>query len=382
MSRALIAAWIAIGLLGGCGGEDLPWVEPGPPNVLFYVADTLRADSLSLYGGSVVATPGLDSLARDAVVFERAYATSSWTRASVASMLTGLHPDVHGTRTRNDVVSESVVLLSEIFSQQGYRTAAIVTNPNVGSIYGFSQGFDEFIELFGRREREMVDQQKARRAKAADIEFVDSSEVTERAIAWIDADSSPFFLFVLSIDPHWPYEPPAEFDRYGEGYSGRVDSDRDAILRRDLSPADRERVRSLYYGEIAFNDHSLGGLLEHLRAVDLYDDTVVVFTSDHGEEFWEHGRVMHGRTLYEEAIRVPLLIRHPRGLGAAARVAEPVELTDIPATLLALAGLPAPYELDGRSLIGGPAFHPRTLYSTLDLDRSQLEIGSSILPGS
>ena len=341
--------------------------------MLLYVADTLRADSLKLYGGSVVETPRVDSLALDAVVFERAYATSSWTRASVASMLTGLYPDVHGAQTRSDVLSEKLVLLPEIFSQHGYRTAAIVTNPNVGAIYGFGQGFDEFIELFGRRERQMVHQQTAGRARAADVNFVDSDEVTERAIEWIEAGSSPFFLFVLSIDPHWPYEPPDEFDRYRRGYSGRVDTDRDVIFRRRLNNADRERVRSLYYGEIAFNDNSLGRLLDHLRAAGLYEDTAIVFTSDHGEEFWDHGQVMHGKTLYEEGIRVPLVIRHPRSLGTAARVTQPVELTDVPATLLALAGLPVPYQLDGTSLIGRSGPDARFLYSTLDLDEHRIE---------
>ncbi|MBW2420263.1 MAG: sulfatase [Deltaproteobacteria bacterium] len=373
MTRTLIAAWIAAVLLAGCGGEDLRKGESSPPNVLLYVADTLRADSLPLYGGSKVETPALDAMARDAVVFDKAYATSSWTRASVASVLTGLHPEAHGARTRNDVLSESMVLLPEVFSQHGYRTAAIVTNPNVGATYGFRQGFDEFIELFGRHEREMVHQQTARGAKAAEVEFVDSDEVTRRAIEWIDAGPAPFFLFILSIDPHWPYEPPAGFDRYGGGYSGRVDRDPDVIFRRRLSEADRARIRSLYHGEIAFNDDSLGKLLGHLRAAGSYDDTAIVFTSDHGEEFWDHGSIMHGKTLYEEAIRVPLVIRHPGRMGAATRVTQPVELTDISATLLALAGLPLPYELDGRSLVGGPGADDRSLYQSVDLDEQQLQ---------
>lgn len=373
MARQLIAGSIAIGLLVGCHGERTPEPPSTPQNVLLYIADTLRADSLSFYGGSVVETPHLDSLARDGTVFERAYATSSWTRASVGSMLTGLYPDVHGAETRNDVLGEHLVLLPEIFSQHGYRTAAIVTNPNVGARYGFDQGFDEFIELFGRRVRKMVDQQTANQAQAAAVDFVGSDEVTERAIAWIEADSAPFFLFILSIDPHWPYEPPARFDRYRGSYSGRIDEDRDAIFRARLSGAERQRIRSLYYGEIAFNDDSLGRLLDHLRAAGSYEDTTIVFASDHGEEFWDHGKTMHGRTLYEEAIRVPLVIRSRGRRASRTRMREPVDLTDIAATLLALAGFPLPYELDGRSLFARSSAPAKLAYSTLELDQRSFD---------
>ncbi|MBW2273164.1 MAG: sulfatase [Deltaproteobacteria bacterium] len=335
---------------------------PEGPSVLLYVVDTLRADGLPRYGNRSVETPAVDQLAREGTLFLDAQAPSSWTRASVATILTGLYPGVHGAEDRNDALSERLVLLPELFAERGYATGAVVANPNVGSFYGFDQGYDEYVELYERRARGMIDARES---------VVPSDQVTERVKRWIDSVEGPFFLFVLSIDPHWPYEPPAAFDRHRGGYAGRVDSDPLAITRKDLSPADRARLRSLYEGEIAFNDDSLGRLLEHLRLRGRYDDTIVVFTSDHGEEFWEHGNTMHGLSLFEESIRVPLIIRSRAGLPVAARVEAPVALVDIAPTLLELTGIPVPYALDGRSLTQPPAGGERSRYASLDLDGVQ-----------
>jgi len=368
--KKLSCRWISLALaviVLGCedGGAPTPArAPPHParegPNVLLYVVDTLRADGLSRYGNGDVETPAVDQLAREGALFVDAQAPSSWTRASIATILTGLYPDVHGVEGRNDALSERLLLLSELFAAHGYATGAIIANPNVGSFYGFDQGYGEFVELYERRSRGMIDARES---------IVPSDQVSERAKHWIDSAPTPFFLFILTIDPHWPYEPPAAFDRHRADYAGRVDRDPLAITRKDLSQADRMRLRSLYEAEIAFNDDSLGRLLEHLRVRGRYDDTIVVFTSDHGEEFWEHGNTMHGLSLFEESIRVPLIIRYPKALPVAARVEAPVELVDIAPTLLELAGIPAPYPMDGHSLTRPPARGERSLYASLDLDQ-------------
>jgi arylsulfatase A-like enzyme len=312
------------------------------PNILLYMVDTLRADSLGCYGNQVVDTPAIDRFANQGVLFQSAIAPSSWTRASIASVLTSLDPAAHGAQGRRDLLSDDLVLLSERLQAHGYRTACITANPNIGACFGFNQGFDDFIELYARRNAGEVDA----------LELVTSSSVvTSRAIDWIDQARQPFFMMILTIDPHSPYVPPARFDRYGEDYAGQADGTRRCINRPDLSRADQKRIRSLYYGEVAFNDDSFGRLLDHLHDAKLADRTIVAFTSDHGEEFWEHGQRGHGKTLFEESIHVPLILRYP-GVAAGTRVARTIQLVDIFPTFLQLAGLPIPEDLDGRSLPG------------------------------
>ncbi len=359
--RESLAALLALALAASsCGDTSEPVAKTGcrQPNVLLYVVDTLRADGLRRYGNRVVETPASDALAREGTLFENALAPSSWTRASIGTILTGLHPDVHGAEGREDSLPQPLETLAELFSAHGYATAAVVANPNVGSFYGFDQGFDTFEQLYERREAGPIDSREG---------VVPADQVVTRVMEWLAGAGCPFFLFVLTIDPHWPYEPPASFDRYGGGYSGRVDDDALAIIRKDLSAADQERLRSLYHGEVSFNDAALDTLIRRLREEGRYDDTIVVFTSDHGEEFWEHGGVMHGTGLYQEAVRVPLILRYPKAVPVANRVRRAVGLVDIAPTLLELAEIAAPYPLDGVTLLEPAA--GRALYGTLDLDR-------------
>lgn len=332
--RLLLVGVLAVGACGGSDeGPSQPPKRPAP-NVLLYIVDTLRADSLACYGNETVETPAVDRLAREGTLFENAIAPSPWTRPSVASLLTGLSPAVHGAQGRGDKLSEAIELLPEIFQQAGYHTAFINTNPNAGAFFGFEQGFDDFVELYRQRA------QVRKRVNVGQGELITrSDEVTERAIQWIDSARRPFFLTVLTVDPHGPYQPPARFDRYGSHIDSRARGAMRWLRRKNLSSADKERIRSLYYGEIAFNDDSLGGLLDHLDESDNADETIVVFTSDHGEEFWEHGRFGHNKTLFEESIHVPLVLRYPGVVAAGERVARPVETLQVAHTLLRLTGL-------------------------------------------
>ena len=147
-----------------------------------------------------------------------------------------------------------------------------------------------------------------------------------------------------------------------------MNGDRDVRRGRKLTPDDRRRIRSLYDAEVSYNDDSLGRLLDHLRQTELYDETVVAFTSDHGEEFWEHGRNGHGKALFEETLRIPLIVRYPPAVPAGAVVSERIEAVDVFPTLLELAGLPVPDELDGRSLLAPPPRGERQIYASLALD--------------
>ncbi|MCH7701623.1 MAG: sulfatase [Planctomycetes bacterium] len=340
------------------------------PNFLLYVTDTLRADALGCYGNATVETPTLDALAAKGVLFEKAIAPSSWTRASMASILTGLYPTAHKTAERLDQLPD-VPRMTELLRERGYRTANFTTNRNTEEVFGFRPGFD-FFEQFG-------EPGEVSRVKIAE-NTVQSEQLHEAIIAWLDGleRDVPFFIVALAIDPHTPYAPPAEFDRYGDpNYQGRLAADlpsRQAqriINNANVSPDDQARTRSLYHGEVAHNDHTLGTLVRHLDTIGRADNTIVVFTSDHGEEFWEHGIRGHGKTLFVQAIHVPLIWYDPARVGGGRRLSNPVSTIDIIPTILAEAGITPPAALQGRNLFAEPD-GTRAVFSELTLDGSRI----------
>jgi arylsulfatase A-like enzyme len=343
--RAAVGAGLW-GALAGCSGEA-PVTRP--PDVLVYIADTLRADELGCYGNPVVATPNLDELADEGTRFAHTLAPSSWTRASVGTILTGLPPAVHGAEGRYDLLEDGVVLMSELFQEAGYATANVTTNRNVGAFFGFDQGYSPggFVELYETAGQEKVLVQEL---------VADADEVTERAVRWIDSVASPFCLVVHSIDPHAPYTPPEGWDRYGRDLDSPVTGRMMSLyaLDDDRRPVDEARTRALYRGEVSFNDHAFGELVDHLEARGTWDDTITVFTSDHGEEFWERGERGHGRNVNEKALHVPLILRYPDVVDAGESVGGLTTSADILPTVLELAELPVPEWLEGRSLLDAP----------------------------
>lgn len=349
-------AWGVMLCLSVCVGCGPP---PPPPNIVLYVVDTLRADALAPYGNPVVSTPAVARLAREGVLFERAYAHSSWTRPSITSILTGQLPDIHGVELREQSAPESLYIVAEALSAAGYATGAIVTNPNVGSFFGFDQGYDDFVELFARHEGGVV-QSASHRAR--------SDKATEQAIAWIDSVQAPFFLYVLTSDPHSPYDPPPGFD---DNLAGADPRPKGAAYKPLF---DVEQKRSKYYGEVEFNDASFGRLLEYLRESGRDDQTLVVFTADHGEEFGEHGHRWHGKTLFDEQLRVPLVIRRPGEPEPGRRVSTPVGLVDVHATLLDAAGLSVSEGSQGQTLPPAQSSSPPPVYASLQLDDYSAEM--------
>jgi len=366
--RALLLAAALAGAIA-CGESDSVLSNPAPaelkprPNVLLYIVDTLRADSLGCYGNDETATPQIDAFASEGVVYENAYANAPWTRASIASILTGLYPTRHLTRDRRDRLPEGLSSLAELLSEAGYTTGFVNTNPNVGSVFGFASGFDTMMELYAREKPGLVRTREL---------VTPSDEVTRRAIDWIDRANRPWLLVVLTIDPHSPYAPPERFDRYGGDYRGNARGGRGWLERDDLSDADKARIASLYAGEVSFNDDSFGALISHLRDGEQLDRTLVIFTSDHGEEFWEHGTRGHGKTLSEAVSRVPLVLRPPSARARTTRVERAVELVDIVPTVLALLDLPAPPGLDGRNLLAAETSSSRPLFAHLEMGGRRL----------
>jgi len=326
--------------------------EPEVRNVVMYLVDTLRADHLGCYGYPREVSPAIDAFARDAVLFERSIAQSSWTRAAVASILTGLGPVDHGTNRRNHPLAAAAVTLQELLAERGYATAAFISNPNLAAEVGFDQGFDHFVDLGGTE--------------------VDGTTVVRRAVEWLDQrdDERPFFALVHTIDPHSPYDPPPEHRRrLAPGVPPSVVFEPATHARalqrgKEGRPGQPtlEQIRRLYDAEIAANDQAFGELVAALRARDLYDDAAILVLSDHGEEFLEHGALEHGKQLYGESVRVPLIVR----LGEATRpgrVGTVVQHLDVLPTVLDAVGAPVPEGLEGSSLRrwivgpedGGPA---------------------------
>jgi arylsulfatase A-like enzyme len=306
------------------------------PDLLVYVVDTLRADRLGLYGDPRPTSPRLDAFAKRALVFEDAWAQASWTRPATASMLTGLHPAQHGALRETQALAPDQVTLAELLAAQGYRCGAFVANHLVGGRYGFDQGFHSW------------------NAGDPGLYGASASELGERALEWLDAGEGPSLLYLHTMEPHSPYDPPADAMAPFElpGYQG--DRDTRALLRLgqlgELSEQGLAFLEARYAGEIRTNDAAFGELLDALERRGRLERTLVVFVSDHGEELLDHGGTEHAKTLYQELLRVPLLVGLPGSARRAERIPDPVQQIDLLPTLLGLLALDPPPGLPGRDL--------------------------------
>ena len=302
-----------------------------PPNVVLVSLDTVRADHLSLYGYPRPTSPELDRFAADAWVFPESYAAATWTPPSHASMFTGLLPDQHGLRRVAETLAPEAVTAAELLRDAGYATAAITDGGFLDPHWGLAQGFDRYDVTPGQP-----------------WEGKDAAVVFGRAERWVEENRSyPFFLFVHSYEAHQPYDNRGGFaDRFLDpGYQGSFRDEVDVLEDGALiDAAELPRVTALYDGGIRRADHFLGRFLRTLRDRGLLETTAVIVTSDHGEELREHGDLEHflGK-VFDEHVRVPLVVRPPGGVPARAerRPATAVSGLDLFPTLLDLAGLPA-----------------------------------------
>ncbi len=314
----------------------------GRPDVFVVVVDTLRADALSCYGAPRPTSPRIDAFAREALLFERAYAPSPWTLPSTTSLLTGLAPDVHGV-TRTPWLPDRQETLAERFAALGITTGGFVANSLISRDSNFQQGFETWQELSWGNARKVV----------------------ARALEWVDRhEDDRLFAYLHLIDPHAPYSsllPPGERTVSAPDNPFR-DLESDALLARfagtplhlqvehGLTPelrAAAARARDLYDDEVRWVDRWFGALLDGLRARGRLDDAVIVLTADHGEEFLDHRGIFHGDHLYDESVRVPLIVRAPTL--AAGRAAAPWCTMDLGALLdelLTRDGAPQPLAAD------------------------------------
>ncbi len=367
-ARRLLVLALLASTLPACSRRDAN--EPPRPNILIYLVDTLRPDHLGVYGYQRETSPALDAFARDAVVFDNAYTTAGWTKPACLSLLTGLNPPRHRAITRPDTVAAELQLLSEHLKALGYHTAAFVTNPNLIPLWGWNQGYDIYDDLnaVGRDTR--------------------ADEVNASVFRRLDQrPAAPFFFYVHTMDPHGPFDAPPPFDTmFPRPRGGRVVP---STMTHDIAPELLLDAISAYDGEIAYNDLHFGKLLERLKQDRLYDDTLILFVADHGEELLDHGGGGHGHTLFQELLRVPLLIKFPRSAMAGKRVADRVSLIDIVPTLLAYLRQPAPPDLDGLDLLplirGEQNRLPdRPLFFDLDLQRADgvTNVARAVILGS
>ena len=354
MFRLLCGPVLAAALAACGGGVPDGTAEPRRPNIVLYVVDTVRADRLGVYGYEKPTSPRLDAFAAGAVLFENAYAQSSWTRPAVASLFTGLLPPAHRTVGRRSVLPEDAITLAEILAANGYEGMGLVRNPNVSRAFGFAQGFARFRSEDRDRDETMLDRVRL---------WLDEREGSEQ----------PFFLFLHAIDPHGPYDPAPEFEEMFEAGGAPVHYRTVRYLlqlnRGEVEPdaGTAEALSRLYDAEVAQNDRVFGDLLDVLEARGLAGDTAVVYVSDHGEEFQEHGRWEHGLSLYEEVLRIPLVMRLP-GVSPR-RVEAPAQHVDVLPTLLGHLGIEAP-PTDGRDLLAARrrGDDPPDVYTHLDVD--------------
>ncbi len=323
---AIIAALVPLGFFAGCRDSQTGGIR----NAVFIVVDTLRRDHLGAYGYARDTSPAIDALAAEGVRFDRAYATSGWTMPSVTSMLTGLYPTAHGVIRPRTALSVEIPTLAGTLRDKGFATAGVVSHIVIGERWGLSRGFDWFDEHHARGHN-----------------GTSTQGVTDTAISMLErlsAGDAPFFLFVHYFDPHYTYRRHEDFD-FAPLRAGRLRGGEEIGFLRDLgtdlTPEEREFVRDLYDGEIRHTDAGIGRLLESLKSLGHYDDTLILLTADHGEEFLERGWLGHTRTLYDELVRVPLIVRLPQP-AARAEIDELVSLTMLAPTIMELLGLEIP----------------------------------------
>ncbi len=332
------------------------------PNIVLYLIDTLRADHTSLYGYSRDTTPFLKKLGSEGVVFEDCQAQSTWTKPSVATLLTSLHTPAHGIDEFTDTIPRGATTLAAALRKAGYVTASIIANPFSGRNSGLERGVDHLFEY-------PAVHRYRRRIEGA----TDSAALNRVAFPWLEKHKGePFFLYLHSTDPHAPYRPPPateakfadpaetpafnrDYDRLRQtlgAYGGGAVFNRAQAEAKGIDP-DRwvRRAIDRYDGETLFNDQNIKLLVEKLEDLGIRGNTLIVVVSDHGEEFLEHGWTTHGYSLYAELTRVVCLMWNPKLIPAPRRIQEPVGLIDVMPTILDLAGVSTQGLLEGRSLV-------------------------------
>ena len=339
---------------GGNGGA--------PRGVILIQADTLRRDHLNFYGHSRETAPHLTRLAKEGVLFNNAIANASWTKVSSPTILTGLYPTTHGVALQTDRLSSAATTIAEAYRAAGYATLSLSSVPFTGQYTNLHQGFEELHES------------SSLSVQGTPLSAKSSREYVDRLLEWVERHREvPFFAYLHVFDPHAPYEPyapynskwsdPARMEQHRQNVNAAVKMIQDPAFRGFRLPARDEVIKAgldpdtyvrqeldWYDGSIRGMDVEMSRLFEALRRMGVDEHTLVVLTSDHGTEFYDHGRFWHGQSVYGELINIPLLIRWPSRVPAGRVIDDLVQSVDIMPTMLDLTGLAHPAGIQGQSL--------------------------------
>ncbi|MCP4645534.1 MAG: sulfatase-like hydrolase/transferase [bacterium] len=401
-----LAAFLVLMLSGVVASKTVqPAPHPGAalsdakatgPNIIFIVADACRADAFSMYSEDAKAkTPSMDMLRGDGILFSEMFSQASWTKPAFGTIFSGRYPRSHTAVSKATGLPDEVVTFPEIMVEGGYYTKAFANNPNIAPTYNFQQGFADYTYLEPnlvfwaspsgaklsiyeglRRVPGMVAKKTPgflRGILFGGLKVTDfyhpAEAVTRDALEWIENDAPkdrPFMLFVHYMDTHDPF---MDWENPGVGYA-----------RRDMespAPEHLEPMLKAYDLEVEYMDRHIGGLLKGLADLGMYDDAVVVFTSDHGEEFYDHEGWWHGTTLYDELIRVPLVVKLPKKAAAGGEFGAFARHIDLAPTLLHFGGLMQDEAMPGSVLMsidGALATeHPGYVYAENDFEGNVLE---------
>lgn len=376
---AIGAGLIAYGILV-CVGMGLgAFTRPAPkgatfaptqtaqgPNIILIAVDTLRADFLKAWNPAIeTRTPNLDAFIQDSVRFQNAFSQASWTKASFGSIFSGMYPECHTAVTKTASLPDDVETVAELLQAGGYYTKGFANNPNIAALFGYDQGFVDYVDLkkslhfFATpsasnlslydvllKVREVANDRLHRPIVVTDY-YQPAPAVKDAALAFLDGTdrptNAPFFLFTHFMDPHDPFmEPDSRLGGYGRKRLG--DPDPDLYL---------DKMRHAYIGEIEYLDKALGEFFAGLKERGLYDDALIVVTADHGEEFHEHGGWWHGQTLYDEQTHVPCIMKLPGKLRAGEVNSDLARNLDLAPTFLHFAGLEKGAMMQGQTLFDG-----------------------------
>jgi len=324
--------------------ERPPAVEtalPKDPDIFIFLMDACQAKHLGTYGYSRPTSPNIDRFAQDAVVFENAYANASFTRSSVATLFTGLYPETHKVRILRNKLSEDLLTLPVYLKGKGYRTSLFTSTGNVSASLGFARGIDDYLPF--------IEEWRRGHERAIPPEFR----------SWL-SHTGPLFSYVHYMEPHLPITPPPPYrgmftnSKIGSS-AWRVTGNSQELMDAEhpLAPGEIKTVVDNYDSAIAFVDSEIGKLLQSLREKGLYENSLIVILSDHGESLYEHEQWGHGHFVYEETARVPLVVKFPAAMNLKGRVKTVVELAGVFPTVLDIFGQRLP--LDGKSLLDAAA---------------------------